>query len=176
MKKSSCLLAVLLLVLVAISDGQVKKESLKIMWPGEYKWKIGSNQQAQNVQMVELIPGNETLQKWSIMGTMMSMKGVKNTPLLSVMNDTYRKMKVNAPNAKLTMGDQGAISGFRYILFTIESPKFNNSMVPESQLYFVVQGGQSLYINFAAIHAPTLSKQFVSKWSNVFKASQVIQQ
>ena len=46
--------------------GQVQRENLMIVWPEEYKWKVGSNKESESVHMMELIPGNEDLQKWTI--------------------------------------------------------------------------------------------------------------
>jgi len=43
-----------------------KIENLKIIWPEEYKRKIGSNQDDKSVHMMELIPGNESIDKWII--------------------------------------------------------------------------------------------------------------
>jgi hypothetical protein len=62
------------------SIGQGQSENLKIVWPEEYKWKVGSNQENESIHMMELIPGNEKIEKWTIIGTMMSIKGAKNVP------------------------------------------------------------------------------------------------
>ncbi|TWR28909.1 hypothetical protein FPZ43_11630 [Mucilaginibacter pallidiroseus] len=57
-------IAILFIVSAQNTFAQTKQEVLKIFWPEEYKWKIGSNQKSGTQQMVELIPGNETLQNW----------------------------------------------------------------------------------------------------------------
>ena len=51
-----------LMMLAAVTSmagfAQQRNETLKIFWPTEYKWKIGSNQQNARQQLVELVPGN----------------------------------------------------------------------------------------------------------------------
>ncbi len=87
------------------SFGQGTIENLKIVWPEEYKWKIGSNQEDQKQQMIELIPGKETIDKWTIIGTMISLKGVKkkNIPMEVAMNFMFNQAKQNAINPVLTL-------------------------------------------------------------------------
>jgi hypothetical protein len=87
-----------------------KKETLKIVWPEEYKWKIGSNQENETVHMMELIPGNETVEKWTIIGTMMSYKGAQAFPVDKAMNLMFDQTKQSAPDAKLTMVEKDEVA------------------------------------------------------------------
>jgi hypothetical protein len=80
-------------LLVLISKAQQKTEILEINWPLEYKWKIGSNQENETMQMMELIPGNETIEKWTILGTMLSIKGLKNVSLKEVIETTFDQQR-----------------------------------------------------------------------------------
>lgn len=147
-----------------------------IVWPEEYKWKIGSNQEDANIHMMELIPGAETLEQWSIMGTMMSVKGAKGVPVDKVMNVMYQQTRQNAPDAVLTLIEKNDTGKNHWILFKIEAPRFTNDVKPESQLYYVIQGESSLYSNFVAIKEATLSDEFSSKWVQIFKASKFVYQ
>jgi len=172
--KQSILIAAFL-ILTASAHGQ-KQENLKIIWPEEYKWKIGSNQEDGNISMLELIPGDETLEKWTIMGTMMSLKGAKNIPMDAIMQTMIDQAKQNAPKATLTLIEKNESDKSHWIIFKIESPRFNNDKNPESQLYYIIQGETSLYTNFVAIKEKSLSKEFVDKWTAVFKSSEIIWQ
>jgi len=151
-------------IILSIADLAMAQENLKIAWPGEYKWKIGSNQKSGNTRMVELIPGNETLNNWTIIGTMVSLMGSTRVSVEQAMNMTYNQTLKNAPQARLKMVEKGTKASAPWILFRIESPR-------ESQLYYVIQGKQALYSNFVAIKQPTLGVLFVEKWVRVFKAS-----
>ncbi len=154
--------------------GQSKMENLQIIWPEDYKWKIASNQEDQTVHMIELVPGNERLEKWTIMGTMMSYKGAKNVSMHNAMNMMFDQAKLNAPKAKLTLIEKDEKVNSPWIIFKIEAPAFKDDKNPESQLYYIIQGESSLYSNFIAIKEKTLSDRFVQKWKEIFKASQLV--
>ncbi|TCD07645.1 hypothetical protein EZ449_14000 [Pedobacter frigidisoli] len=162
------------LVLTGIAKLTHAQENLKIAWPGEYKWKIGSEQKSGNARMVELIPGNESINNWTIIGTMLSITGRTSGSVEKAMNTTYNQTLGNAPKARLKIIEKGIKSGSPWILFRVESPYFNNSKTPESQLYYIIQGNQALYSNFVAIKQPALGVLFVEKWSKVFKNSMIV--
>jgi hypothetical protein len=152
------------------------RENLKIVWPEEYKWKIGSSQEDESVHMLELIPGDEKIEKWTIMGTMLSIKGAKNISMDKAMNLMYDQAKQNAPDATLTFIERSEEIENPWIIFKIEAPKFNNDKNPESQLYYIIQGGSSLYSNFVALKEKKLSDDFVNKWKEIFKSSELVYQ
>ena len=168
------LLLLISLCLVGITYGQEKKEIIKIPWPPEYKWKIGSDQEDQNIRIIELIPENESIEKWTIIATVVLVKGARNVPIESAMNLTFDQAKANAPKAKLTLFEKDEKSVHPWILFKIESPNFKDDKNPESQLYYIIQGDENLYSNLVAMKEKTLSQEFVEKWSGIFKASQLI--
>ena len=162
-----------LIVLIGAALGahaQDKPENLKITWPPEYQWKIATNQEDQKVHLIELIPYQENLDTWSIMGTMMSFKGVKGVPMSKAMNMMFELAFQQAPKAKITELEKDEKAVHPWVLFKIESPRFKNDKHPESQLYYIVQGESSLYANFVAIKEKKLSTAFISKWRPVFKA------
>src|SRR5690625_7298558 len=75
--------------------GQDTIEALKIHWPEEYEWKIGSNEEDGNIHFLELIPGNETVENWTIIGTMMSLNDVRNLPLDIVINLMFNQSNID---------------------------------------------------------------------------------
>ena len=165
---------VLLVALTGHTSLAQSQENLKIIWPEEYKWKIGSNQENENIHMLELIPGDEKIDKWTIMGTMMSIKGAKNVAMDKAMNLMFDQAKQNAPKATLTLIEKDEAAKNPWVIFKIESPRFNNDKNPESQLYYIVQGESSLYSNFVAIKEKQLQEEFVNKWVRVFKSSELV--
>jgi hypothetical protein len=150
------------------------KESLKISWPGEYKWKVGADQQAKNSRMIELIPEKETLKNWTIIGTMLSMRGIKNVPMNTAVKTMFDKMKGNSPKARLVIIERDDKAKNPWIIFKIESPYFTNSKTPESQMYYIIQGNTSLYTNFVAVKQASLGPLFIEKWAKIFKGSSLI--
>ncbi|WP_157255389.1 hypothetical protein [Pedobacter sp. Leaf216] len=165
---------ILCLILAGITNDVRAQEKLQIAWPGEYKWKIASDQKSGNTRMVELLVGNESFKNWTIIGTMLSLMGSTSVPVKQAMNATYTQTLKNAPQAKLKMIETGTKSGSPWILFRIESPKFNNSAIPESQLYYIIQGKSALYSNFVAVKQPALGVLFIEKWARVFKNSTLV--
>ena len=162
--------------LATTTFGQGAIENLKIIWPEEYKWKVGSDQENQTQHMIELIPGNETINKWTIIGTMMSFKRLKNIPMDVAMNTMFDQAKENAIKPTLTLIERDDTAKNAWIIFKIEAQRFKNDKYPESQLYYIVQGQSSLYSNFVAIKEKTLPKDFVEKWTKVFKSSEFVYQ
>ena len=152
------------------------QENLKIVWPEEYKWKIGSNQENDNQHMTEMIPRNESIDKWTIIGTMIAFKGAKNVPMDAAMNLMFDQAKKNAISPTLTLVEKNDTAKNAWIIFKIEAPGFKNDKTPESQLFYIIQGNSSLYSNFVAIKEKTLSKEFVDKWTAVFKKSELVYQ
>ena len=167
-------LIIICLILAGLASSTQAQENLKIAWPGEIKWKIGSNQKSGNTRMVEVIPENESMDNWTIIGTMISIMGSKSVSVEKFMELTYNQTLKNAPKAKLTMIEKGVKSGSPWIMFRIESPSFNNNKIPESQLYYIIRGKQALYSNFVAVKQPSFGVLFVEKWAKVFKNSALL--
>src|SRR5882672_3150235 len=112
-------------------SGQPYIENLKITWPEEYKWKIGSNQEDGQQQMIELIPAKETMKKWTIMGTMLSIKGTTNSSMDFVMNIMFEKANQMAIKPRLTFIERDDSAIHPWIMFKIEATTFKNDSIPE---------------------------------------------
>jgi tetratricopeptide (TPR) repeat protein len=149
-------------------------ESLLLDWPERENWKLGNSQENEQMAMLELIHANETLENWTEMGTMMSIKGVKNLPMEKAMNLMYDQAKQNSPKAKLTFIEKDETAEYPWIIFTIESPNFKNDKRPESQLWYVVQGKTSLYTNFRAVKKASIPTDLKDKWIEFFKTGKVV--
>lgn len=164
----------LLLVTSSLLIAQEKIENLKVNWPEEYKWKIANNQENETVHFVELVPGKESLENWSIIGTMMSLKNVRDMRMDKAVDLFYSQTKENAPNAKLTILEKNEQDKYPWILFKIEVEEYLDDIKPESQVYYIIQGDSSLYVNLVGIKEKKISKKFEEKWSKVFKSSEIV--
>lgn len=149
-------------------------ESLMLDWPENENWKVGSNQENEQMAMLELIHSNETIENWTEIGTMMSIKGAKNISMDKAMNLMFDQSKQNSPKAKLTFIEKDETVEYPWIIFTIESPNFKNDKTPESQLWYVVQGKTSLYTNFRAVKQATIPADLKEKWIKFFKTGRII--
>lgn len=124
--------------------------------------------------VADYIYKNESLENWSELGNMTTMKGVKNVGMDQIMNLMLEQSKQNSPKAKLQFIEKDETSEYPWIIFTIESPSFKNDKRPESQLWFIVQGKQALYTNFRAVKKAKISEEDKAKWIAFFKTGQVV--
>ena len=157
-------------------DGAQAAESLKLEWPESEKWIVGSNQENDQMVMVELIHSDESLEKWTEFGTMISIKGAKNIPMDDAMNMMFDQAKKNSSKAKLTFMEKDESVQYPWILFTIEAQSFKDDKTPESQLWYIVQGKQALYTNFRAVKQATIPADLKDKWAKFFKTAHVVNQ
>jgi hypothetical protein len=152
-----------------------QNERLVVPWPET--WKIGSEQKNKTMKMVELVPNNESVDKWTIIGTTQTyttLKGLGNSPIENIMNVTFDQAKKNAIDPKLTFIEKKEDGKNPWILFKIESASFKNDKNPESELYYVVAGDEALYSNFVAIKSASLTGEFTGHWTAIFKSSQLV--
>ena len=164
------LISTLILTMANILFSQ---EILKIVWLEKYEWKLLSNQDNDKVSMIVIIPGKETEENWTMLGQMMSLKGVLNANLDDIKDLMFEQTKTTSPNATLTFLEKDEKTEFPWILFKIENPEFKDDKKPESQLWYVRQGETALYINFIALKEKKLEDDFVKEWTEVFKKSEV---
>lgn len=171
----------------AIGDKQVDKyitkfcgneqqtgESLLLDWPNNEYWKIGDDQENSQQHVIDIIHENETIDKWTELGNMTSIKGVTNIPMDKAMNMMFNQAKQNSPKSKLAFIEKDENTEYPWIIFTIESPSFINDKTPESQLWYIIQGKQALYTNFRAIKQSTIPEELKTKWTIFFKSGKIV--
>jgi hypothetical protein len=174
MKRPAFLTSLIALTIISFGQTQTKVENLKIVWCEEYKWKIASNQENATTHFLEIIPGKEKIEKWTMLGTMMSLKNTKITKTEQVLEMYRQTSQKESPEAKLTVLESNDSAKNIWVLFKIETPSYPNDPKPESQLYYAIQGETTLYVNFIAVKEKTISKDFESKWTKVFKESELV--
>lgn len=158
-----------------ITNSVYSQESLKIVWLEKYEWKLLSNQENDNLHVIEIIPGKEKAENWSMLGQMMSIKGALNVPMDKAKDLMLEQTKSNSPDAKLITIEKDEETEYPWILFKIENPKYKNDKKPESQLWYIRQGKTALFVNFIAVKKDQLEDDFVREWSEVFKSSEVVE-
>lgn len=149
-------------------------ESLMLYWPDNENWKVGDDQENSVQHVLDFIHSNETINKWTELGNMSSIKGVKDVPVDKAMNLMFEQTKQNAPKAKLTFIEKDEKAEYPWIIFSIESPNFKNDKTPESQLWYIVQGKQALYTNFRAVKQATIPTDLKDKWIKFFKGGKIV--
>jgi len=150
------------------------QETIMIEWPKEYNWEVLSNNESDQMHRMEIIPENETGENWSILGQMMSIKGAHNISMEKAKELMFNQIKMNAPQATVSTIQKDEDLQLPWILFKIECPKFSNNNNPESQLWYIKQGLNALYINFVATKNSQLDNAFIDKWGQVFISSKLV--
>lgn len=149
-------------------------ESLMLYWPESENWKIGDNQDNKDMQVLNLIHTNETLDNWTELASMTAARGITGVPVTVTMNIVFETSKKNSPESKLTFIEKDENAEFPWIIFTVESPNFKDDSKPESQLWYIVQGKQALYTNFRAIKQATIPADLKEKWTKFFKTGKIM--
>lgn len=155
------------------SESQVE-EFFLLEWPASENWKIGDRQENDKMVMIDYIPANETLDTWTEIGNVMTIKGVKNITMDEAMNMMLNQSKKNSPKSVLTFIEKDENAEYPWIIFKIESKNFKNDKNPESQLWHITQGKSSLYVNFRAVKEASISLELQQKWIAFFKTGKVV--
>lgn len=153
-----------------------QKESLSISWPQEYHFKEISNQSEGQVHITEMVPEKEDGENWTLLTETMVIKGAVVPATAVIVQLFEQSTRSESPDAKLTVLEADDKAKNIWVIFKVETPKFPDDPLPESQLYYAIQGAEGLYVNFIAIKEKELTKEFISRWSAVFKASKLVSQ
>lgn len=149
-------------------------EALGIHWPEEYQWKVGNQAEDETQEIIILIPGNESMEKWTIQGTMISMKGTHFDNLDLFYDLVVDQIKAEAIKPKVTIVEKNYSVKNPFILFKLEAKSFKSDPNPESTLFYLIQGDTSLFLTVVSIHEPKLSKTFLNKWKSIFLSSEFL--
>jgi len=152
------------------------QETLNIAWPDEYNWTLLSNHEDEKLQILEIIPANQTKDNWSLLGQMTAVKGSTKITMDKAKDLMFSQTKQNAPNATITEIERNETAEHPWIIFKVECPSFTNDSNPESQLWYIIRSDNALYMNFIASKTDKLSPAFADMWSHIFKNSQISNQ
>ena len=156
--------------LLLVNNG-FSQEKIEIKWMEKYQWKELSNQENENIHLIEVIPEDENEENWTILGQIMAVKNLK-MPLEEVENMLFDEIKKTSADAKLIFIEKKDNIKYPWILFKIENQRDENNY--ESQLWYLRQGETSLFVNFIAIKEQKLKQNFVEEWSAIFKLSEIV--
>ena len=151
-----------------------KGELLMLDWPDEENWKLGSSQENEQMVVIDLVRGDETVENWTEIVTMITYKGVKNKKVEEMKQVFYGHTKKICANAKLTELEKNNVASNPWIIFSIECGGFADGTGPESQVWFVIQGKDALYANQRALKVPEIPVQTKQKFLSFFKKAKLV--
>ncbi len=166
MKQIIAILSLIIISLNSYSQGEINFD-----FPEKYNWKILSVNEDDYMKVTEYIPEKDNAEKWELLIQITRFNG-NNIPLDTITNLLFHETKKTAPKAKLTHLEK---EENKWILFKIESPEFIENPTAESQLWYIINGENSMFICFIAIKEEKLKKKFIKEWSLIFKAGEIIE-
>ena len=154
--------------------GQEKKEVLKIEWPKEYEWKVVVDGKDGETDVIQMIPKKENENNWSILVSIMSSKS-----FITISEDFIKglfesEFPTKDPLAKLTILEKSNEKENVWIIFKTEASFSPNSNSPLSQICYLLQSKNTLNSVCIMEKEKSLSKEFVKKWSKVFKEGRLV--
>ena len=153
---------------------QQKGESLMLYWPEDENWKMANSQETEQMLMIELLRNDETFDNWTEIGTMQSVKGAVGVPMDEAMNVIGDQAKNDCSDAKITLIDKDEKAEFPWVIFSVECASYKSSKTAESQIWYIVQGKDALYMNFRAVKKATVPEKTKEKWVAFFKTGKVM--
>lgn len=152
----------------------MRKERLKIAFPGTPKWKLISDTEVDNFVTRQYLPENETPEKWRQMIYAMTMENVKVSDIDQAIKSFTDAAMGKSARSKVTLLSKENLPGRRRALFKIETPATAGNITPESQLYYIVQGTRSFHAVFIAKKSTALSPEYIKTWGDIFRKSQPV--
>ena len=149
-----------------------EKEVLKIDWPKEYEWKVVHNYESDKTDFIILIPKNENENNWTIRCSSMIFR---NTPLSNVdfiIKHYENNFSKQIPSAKFTLLEKSNEEKNFWFISKIENPSPSLEAESDSVLLYIIQKENTLYQVMIAVKEKTLSKEFIKKWSKVFRSGE----
>jgi len=153
---------------------QQEGESLMLHWPEDENWKMANSQETKQMLMIELLKNDETFDNWTEIGTMQSLKGVVGLAMDKAMNLIAEQSKKDCPKTKITLIEKDEEAEFPWIIFSVECASYKSSKTAESQVWYIVQGRDALYMNFRAVKEATVPEKTKEKWLAFFKTGKVM--
>jgi hypothetical protein len=146
----------------------MRRERLAIAFPGAATWKLITDTLVDNFATRQYLPENETPEKWNQMVYAMTMENVQIADIDQAIKSFTDAATGKSSSAKVTLLSKENLPKRRRALFKVETPA-----VPESQLYYVVQGVKSFHAVFIAQKSATLSPAFIKTWGDIFRKSKL---
>jgi tetratricopeptide (TPR) repeat protein len=150
-----------------------KEETLTLALPENENWKVGDDQDNKIMRVIDYVHKNETLDNWTELVNTTKMKGITGLTMDKAMELMYDQAKKGSPKAKITFIEKDEKAAYPWIIFEIDNPVSKEQKTPESQLWYIVQGKQSLYSNFIAVKKNGIPADLKEKWIKILKQTKL---
>ncbi|WP_162932516.1 hypothetical protein [Solimonas sp. K1W22B-7] len=162
-------------VVLADSESPARPvEGMLLDWPDEEGWKAANKQENSRVQMIEIVRGEETVDNWTELGTMISNKGTV-LPSIAMGYETYKtQLEKTCPGAVFEIRDVEADAEYPRMIFTFSCERTPKDGHAESAVWLLMQGKQSLYVAQRAIRSARIPEDLCLRWIEWLKTARVV--
>jgi tetratricopeptide (TPR) repeat protein len=151
-------------------------EGYVLKWPAEQGWNMQGSSEDSTFRLIEYLKNNENPDTWTEYGGMLTVRGFdQNTTLNDFILNVRDEFRTRAPKATMRIIEQNEKGQSAWMIVVMEAPKTTNHKKPESQLWHIIKGKETIYGNFRAVKEKKLSKKLIQEWSDFFKTGKLIE-
>lgn len=170
------IVSVVLIFAVRLAFCQDGRDRFSIPWPEQYHWRIYDRTTGLEINKIpdrdfiyniQVIPGSETLNNWTIIGSVTKYTRTTQTDLKMIADSIFAAIQKISSKARFKLIEEDEF----YIIFKTESILLKDDTTPQSKLYYIMDGAwDKLYVSNITIKKAVLSDEFTAAWTKVFKA------
>jgi tetratricopeptide (TPR) repeat protein len=151
-------------------------EGYVLKWPAEQGWNMQGSSEDSTFRLIEYLKNNENPDTWTEYGAMLTIRGFdQSTTLNDFIINVRDEFRTRAPKATMRIIEQNEKGQSAWMIVVMEAPKTTNHKKPESQLWHIIKGKETIYGNFRAVKEKKLSKKLIQEWSDFFKTGKLIE-
>ncbi len=157
-------------------------ENICLDFDKDQNWCAGNREEGEKTRLVEYVKQGETVEKWTEMVTLITIKQAKNVPL-----DKWLPVARETQEAGCSKGfrfeDKGRteIGGFPAAIFVVgceklaKNPDTDKSVwgKPETSVHLDIAGNQNLYFVQKATRRSDLSEATIEEWISLLKTARI---
>ena len=149
---------------------QAKAEKLKIVWPSEWKVIGGEYERKRTIEI--LIPQNEKLRNWSVLGTYICVRKKPENHVDSTIKVFLVDMKKIYGDSRIKVLEKDTLNN-SWAIIQAEEMFDRPSMKQQSAIYYIRTGKSNYFETSVRIKGRDLPAGFSEKWSALFKKSEL---
>lgn len=159
------ILSISFFCLAVSTEAQSFEEYISVNAYPHYTLKIAKHEQ----NGVVLIPKDERIDSFSLFVSISQFDENRHS-LGKVLNKFKEAVDTTST---ISIIEQEEKTKYPFLLFTLEK-QATNEEVAKSDLYYIIQGKEILFIVYTEIKKELFDTDFISKWKEIFKNSKVV--
>lgn len=163
-------LVIIMLVSISVT-AQSKREVLKINLPGDYKWKMTYNFEDSSKSFTQYLPESDEPANFTLACTIEVRKNIVMPDMELLIKSLSDVAIQESAKAKVTVIEKNTKEKNFWVIMKTETSDFPNDPKPESDLYYIYQGNQNVFVTYVSLREKQFSEAFLEKWIKAYKNS-----